>query len=588
MTSRALDFTQPRTLCDAFFTQARRFGSQPFLWSKADGTWQARSWQTVAGQVEQLARGLLTACALQPGERVVIVADNRPEWCIADLAIMAAGGITVPAYTTNTVADHLHILRDCTPSVVICTGKLAPRLLQAATQTAVPPQIILLDPADLRQNPGLSLVMWDDVCKAGQQATDTPLPGLHAHPTETACLIYTSGTGGAPKGVMLSHQAILHNCMGAHQVVVQLGLGEERFLSFLPLSHAYEHTAGQFFPITIGAQIAYAESLDALASNMQEMQPTIMTAVPRLYEVLRQKILRGVERQGGSKAAWFARTLRLGEQALRAPETMRWRDTALNGLCSLLVRRKVKARFGGRLKAFVSGGAPLNSDVGTFFTALGVRILQGYGQTEAAPVISVNIPRRVRLDAVGPTLCGVELNIADDGEICVRGPLVMNGYWNNPLATAQVLDADGWLHTGDIGEISPEGDLRITDRKKDIIVNSGGDNISPQRLEGFLTLEPDIAQAMVHGDGRPHMVALIVPGEDCVRRHQGDPEALRQAVLAAVGRVNSGLSAIEKIRSIALADDAFTIDNGMLTPTLKLRRHVILARYRGLLDALYR
>lgn len=585
MSSRAIDFSLAQNLCETFFAQATRFGEAPFLWSKHQGRYAPLSWQTVRLQVEQAARGFQTALNLPEQARVVIVSDNRPEWCIADLAIMAAGGITVPAYTTNTISDHLHILHDSEASLVICSGKVAPKVMQAATQLAKPPRFVFFDPEEIHQNPGVDWISWEDLLRAGM-ASEHPLPGLHATPKQTACLIYTSGTGGAPKGVMLSHGAILHNCLGAHEVIKMLDLGEQIFLSFLPLSHAYEHTAGQFFPITIGAQIAYAESLDALATNMQEIRPTIMTAVPRLYEVLRQKILRGVDRQGGRQAAWFHRTVHLGSKAFNG--SLSFPEHLLNLLCGLLVRRKVKQRFGGRLKAFVSGGAPLNADIGSFFTALGVRILQGYGQTEAAPVISVTLPSRIRSGAVGPAMKGVELKIADDGEICVRGPMVMNGYWNNPTATAQVLDADGWLHTGDIGEITDEGDLRITDRKKDIIVNSGGDNLSPQRVEGFLTLESDIAQAMVFGDGRPHLVALIVPEQTLKDRLYGTPEALHQTLWQAVSRVNQTLSPLEKIRAIAVADDQFTIDNGMLTPTLKLRRHIILKTYRGRLEALYR
>jgi long-chain acyl-CoA synthetase len=585
LADHAIDFEKTANLGAMFFSQAEKFSQHPLLWRKVDGTYQPLPWALVATEIRHMAHAL--SQRITPGERVVIVAENRPEWLIADLAILVAGGISVPSYTTHTVADVLHVLSDCAASLVICSGSQAAKATQAAIQLSAPPRFVVLDDVPLKQNPNLDLELWDTVLSEGKTLTASAaaLPGLQAQRDDIACLIYTSGTGGAPKGVMLSHGAILHNCRGAHDVLLQLGLDAEVFLSFLPLSHAYEHTAGQFFPLSIGAQIAYAESIDALAGNMLEVRPTIMTAVPRLYEVLRQKIIRGIEREGGAKLRWFNRTLSLGQKRLSGQRLspVEWLQ---DRLCDLLVRRKVRARFGGRLKAFVSGGAPLNAEVGGFFTALGVCILQGYGQTEAAPVISVNLPGRVRLDAVGPPLHGTEVKIADDGEICVRGEMMMKGYWNAPKATAKAIDADGWLHTGDIGEMSSQGDLKITDRKKDIIVNSGGDNISPQRIEGYLTLEPAIAQALIYGDRRPHLVALIVPA-DPIPSDPAVRATLETSIREALGRVNQGLSAMEKIRKFTLADAPFTPENGMLTPTVKLRRHAILDIYRERLESLY-
>lgn len=598
MAGRAIDFIHAASLTAMFYDQAAALAKRPLLWDKRDGVWRARTWAEAAGEVSALANGLIES-GIRHGDRVVIVSENRPEWCLADLAIMAAGGITTPAYTTNTVNDHLHILNDCeAAAVIVSTAKLAGPVFQAAAHARHQPLVIVMETDGLRQNPGLDLLTWDEVRSRG---AGKPRPDLVARTRRhhTACIIYTSGTGGAPKGVVLSHGAILRNCAGAYKVLLDLGLEDEAFLSFLPLSHAYEHTAGQFFPLTIGAQIYYAESVDALSANLVETRPTIVTAVPRLYEVLRHKVLHGVKRQGGSKAKWFERTLDLGLKRQRAPQDMTLRERVLDLLCTLLVRRKVAQRFGGRLKAFVSGGAPLNPEVGMFFTAIGVRILQGYGQTEAAPVISVNVPRHVKMETVGPPLEGVELKIADDGEICVRGELVMRGYWNNAEATAQAIDPQGWLHTGDIGELDAEGYLRITDRKKDIIVNSGGDNVSPQRVEGFLCLEPEIAQAMVHGDKRPHLVALVVPDAEFAAtwaKQAGmaaDLPALienrdfRQAIGAAVDRVNRILSPVEKVRRFLLVAEPFSVENEMMTPTLKIRRHVIRQTYGERLDELY-
>jgi long-chain acyl-CoA synthetase len=397
---------------------------------------------------------------------------------------------------------------------------------------------------------------------------------------------------------MLSHGALLADAHGAGQVLAAITDGDDVFLSFLPLSHAYEHLAGFLLPILVGAQIYYAESVEVLAANMVEVRPTIMTAVPRLYETMRARILNALDRQGGMKKTLFLKAVELGARRYRQNGRLGPVDAVLDRLLERSVRTKVAARFGGRLKALVSGGAPLSFEVGLFFTALGVRILQGYGQTEAAPVISVNLPGKIKLETVGPAISGCEVTIAADGEILVRGEIVMQGYWNDAAATTAVLHG-GWLHTGDIGEVDSDGYIRITDRKKDIIVNSGGDNVSPQRVEGFLTLQPEIAQAMAHGDRRPHLVALLVPDAEWAAgwaRANTKPTDLaalvedadfRRAIQEAVDRVNKTLSPIEKVRKFMLSAEAFTTDNGMLTPTMKIRRHVIRKTWGERLEALY-
>ena len=397
---------------------------------------------------------------------------------------------------------------------------------------------------------------------------------------------------------MLSHGAIIANCKGAQRLLLELGLDDEVFLSFLPLSHSYEHTAGLMFPISIGAQIYYAEGVDKLAGNMLETHPTLMTAVPRLYETMHGRIVRGVRQSGGLKEKLFNKAVELGTRKYE-------RGGGLGPIAALgdaaldrLVRAKVRDRFGGRLKALISGGAPLNYDIGVFFTALGLKILQGYGQTESAPVVSCNPPSRVKIDTVGPPVVDVEVKIADDGEILVRGELVMNGYWEDAEATAETV-RDGWLHTGDIGELDADGYIRITDRKKDIIVNSGGDNVSPQRVEGFLTVQPEIAQAMVYGDKRPHLVALLVADDEFVRdwakSHGKSADAgelagdtdFRNAISEAIDRVNASLSVIERVRRFTVTNEPFTIENSLLTPSLKIRRHKITEIHRDALEALY-
>ena len=588
-------------LISMFFAQAEKHSDKPFLWAKEEGEYVSQSWRDVAETVMALAKGL-KQLGIEDGDRVVLCSENRPEWPIAHLAIMAAGGITVPAYTTNTVNDHLYIFSNSgAKAAIVSTKKLGERLVPAAHQTDGVSFVVSMENVDVSQSPGPDLKNWGDVVKAGESIDGDMSEAIHKFTGEdTAVIIYTSGTGGAPKGVMLPHKAILHNCRGAeHLLKEDFGLDEEIFLSFLPLSHSYEYTAGQFFPISIGAQIYYAEGIEHLATNMAEARPTIMTAVPRLYETMHGRIMRGVEKAGGMKAKLFATAVRLGQKELANPGSLSMGEKVSNAVVEKLVRNKVRANFGGRLKALVSGGAPLNPDIGNFFSALGLTLLQGYGQTESAPVISCNRPGSIKLDTVGPPLLDTEVKIAGDGEILVRGDLLMQGYWRNDEATNEALK-DGWLHTGDVGHLDEQGRILITDRKKDIIVNSGGDNVSPQRVEGFLTMEPEIAQSMVHGDKRPHLVGLLVPDEDFAKdwaKANGVDYSLEsliknedfvKAIDQAVERVNQNLGVIERVRRFILTADAFTVDNEQMTPTLKVRRHIVTEIYGERLEGLYR
>ncbi|USI73156.1 AMP-dependent synthetase/ligase [Sphingomonas morindae] len=575
-------------LVSLFFTRAAERGEAPFLWRKAETGWVALSWRAVADRVAALAAAL-QARGLKPGDRVLLVSENRPEWLIADLAIMAAGGVTVPAYTSNTSADHAHVLENSgAVMAIVSTQALAHRLVPAMLGAGCCTRLIGMDEMRIGQS-GSFLFERLEALFAEPATVAACVAGAAAlRRDDLACLIYTSGTGGAPRGVRQHHGAILHNISGCARIIDEdFGMGEEVFLSFLPLSHAYEHSAGQFLPIAIGAQIYYAEGLEKLAANIEEVRPTIMVVVPRLFELLRARVVKAIEKQG-RVPAWLL------DQALALPDQPRPWQRPLDLLLAATIRRRVRARFGGRMKALVSGGAPLNPEVGRFFQSLGLVILQGYGQTEAAPVISCNRPKAgIKLDTVGPPISGMTLRIAEDGEILVRGESVMHGYWRAEQETAQAIDEAGWLHTGDIGHLDEAGRLVITDRKKDIIVNDKGDNVAPQRVEGMLTLQPEIVQAMVSGDRRPYLVALVVPDpewREAWRRSQGpaDEAALVRALQAAVDRVNARLSPIEKIRRIILADEPFTTENGELTPSLKVRRHVLRARYGERLDALYR
>ncbi len=588
-----------RSLPQMFFEQAAALGDKPFVWSKTGGTYRPLSYAEAARRTNLAARGL-AALGVGRGERLALVCESRPEFPVADIAIMSLGAISVPAFTTNTPADHRHVLdHSGAGGLVVSTAALARRVLPALAEAPSVRFVVCLEPLPGPATAGVAVLGWDELLARGAAAPDDVAARVAAIArTDTACFIYTSGTGGVPKGVMLTHGSILANCMGAFHLLADFGLGDEVFLSFLPLSHSYEHTTGQFFPISLGAQIYYAESTDRLLDNMAEARPTIMTAVPRLYEVMHQRIRRQVARAGPLRRRLFELAVALGRKRYEHPGTLTLAERLLDAVADRLVRDRVRARFGGRLKAMVSGGAAMSYDIGVFFRALGLNIIQGYGQTEASPVISANPPARCRLHTVGPPIRGVEVRIAEDGEILVRGEGVMKGYWRDEAATAAAL-RDGWLHTGDIGRFDEAGYLQITDRKKDIIVLSGGDNVAPARIEGFLVAQPEIAQAMVYGDRRPHLVGLVVPDHDFMAEwarancRRADPAALaddpdfRRAVGAAVERVNAALSPIERVRRFIIAREAFTIDNGMMTPSMKIRRHRIREAYGAALEALY-
>jgi long-chain acyl-CoA synthetase len=594
------DFDTFPNLVSMFYARALHFGDAPFLSAKIGGEWLSTSWKETARQVAGFAKSL-KALGLEEGDRVMLVSENRPEWCIADLGIMAAGCITVPTYTSNTERDHQHIMNNSgARAVIVSTTKLAKILMPAAMRSSDAEFIIGIEPLPQAQSGRLEYHNWSDMIAGTElDVAANMLEMQSVTRDDVACIIYTSGTGGAPRGVMQPHGAILHNVDGATEILREdFGLNDEVFLSFLPLSHAYEHSGGQFLPIGVGAQIYYAEGLEKLMSNIEETRPTIMVVVPRLFEVIRARMIKAIEKQGKLPNFMMDQALSIGERDMAGKK--RLRDAPMRFILSKAFKPKIAARFGGRMKALVSGGAPLNPEIGVFFQSLGITLLQGYGQTESGPVLSCNRPSAgLKMDTVGPPLKNTEVKIAEDGEILVRGPLVMKGYWRNKTETNRVIK-DGWLHTGDIGLIDAGGRIKITDRKKDLIVNDKGDNIAPQKVEGMLTLQPEILQAMVSGDKRPYIVGLIVPDPEWALEWtrsqgmkynfgelQGNP-AFRSAVRTAVDRVNSELSVTEKVRQFEFADEAFAIENEEMTPSMKIRRHVIRERYKDRVDAMYK
>ena len=606
----SINFDQFNSVVSVFQSQSTALNDKPYLWKKLDGKFIPLSWSQTREQVESIAKGLINLGILK-GDRVVILSENSPEWQIADLAIMTIGAISVPAYTTSTTKDYEHIINHSgARCLIVSSHSLAIKAIPAVIKSSKCQNIIKIDDDENRYTEPVNITSWNKIIEEGKNTSwnsvekETYLnfnlkESINKHKRgDTACIIYTSGTGGSPKGVMLSHGAMLTNCSGAQDLLKNLisDLDEIRFLSWLPLSHSYEHTL-QFYEMGIGAQIYYAESIDKLLINMSEVRPHFMTAVPRFYDSLYTRISQGLKNQGKISQILFAATLRLGKKQYYNSK-MTVLEKIFNNILKKVVRKKVNKRFGGSLRALISGGAALNFEVGLYLTALGLPLLQGYGQTETAPVVSANPPEKIKLDTVGTIFKGTRVKIANDGEILVSGENIMNGYWNDPESTASTI-IDGWVHTGDIGEFDDDHYLKITDRKKDIIVNAGGDNISPSRVEEKLNIEPEIAQSMMYGDSKNYLVAIIVPDKDQALQwasdHGKEPDLATlikdsdfiKMMKDVTVKVNNNLSAIEQVRKFLLVEEEFTIENDMMTPTMKVKRFKVKKKYIDQLENLY-
>tara|TARA_B100000965_G_scaffold403155_1_gene430640 strand:- start:312 stop:2102 length:1791 start_codon:yes stop_codon:yes gene_type:complete len=595
----SINFDDYNNIVTMFFEKSEKLKNKPYLWKKNNNIFESLSWENVALSVKSIARSLMDLGVLK-GDRVVILSENRPEWQIADLAIMSIGAITVPVYTTSTTDDYSHVINHSgARCMIISSHELCVKALPAVEGSTDCKNVIKInDDGQSYSNP-VNISQWNDLIKNQENENYSFNEEIKSiKRTDTACIIYTSGTGGNPKGVMLSHGAMLSNCTGAQILLKNLleGMDEIKFLSWLPLSHSYEHTL-QFFTLGIGAQVYYSEGIDKLVINMGEVSPHFMTAVPRFYDSLHTRISQGLKKQGKLSQTLFSTTLRLGKKKYYG-EKLSFIENLTNNILDKLVRRKVNKRFGGSLKALISGGSALNFEVGLYLTALGLPLLQGYGQTETAPVVSANPPEKVKLDTVGPLFHGVKVKIAKDGEILVSGENIMNGYWNDPEATSKTL-INGWVHTGDIGEFDEEDYLKITDRKKDILVNAGGDNISPSRVEAKLDIEPEISQSMLYGDFKNYLVAVIVPDKDFAinwaRENSKDQklesiikeDEFNKIIKEVVNKVNKNLSVIEQVRKFILIDHEFTIENSMMTPSMKVRRFVVKDKYGEKLEKLY-
>ena len=538
------------------------------------------TWEETQKNILKLSR--IIKENIKEGDRCLLVSENRPEWFISDMAIMLSGGITVPAYTTYTEEDYKYLIEDCEPSLLIVSNnEMLKKLSNTINEKEFIKKVITLDELnkvvdnlhiiDEEKYLDFNIILKNNLLKEDKIKNDK------LKRTSPACIIYTSGTGGNPKGVILSHGGILNNLVGACEIMKPLFNSRPVFLTWLPLSHSYEHCV-QFAQIAVGAKVFYAEKIEKLLENISEAKPTIMTAVPRFYQNLYNKININLKKQTGFKAKLINATLRLGKKKL-LNQKMTFSEKLLNFIVEILVRKKIKKQFGGNLKAFVSGGGALDKEIGEFLNSVGLPTLQGYGLTETSPVVSCNPIHKIKVETVGPPFRGNQVKIANDGEILVKGENVMLGYWNKKEETDKVI-IDGWLHTGDIGEIDPEdGYLKITDRKKDIIVSAGGDNISPAKIENMITNEPEIDQCMVYGDKKNYLVALIVPSKDFLKE--------KEKIDNVIEKINKKLTLLEKIKRIQLIDENFSIENGLMTPTMKVKRKKVTEKYKNQLEKLY-
>ena len=558
-------------------TEFNLYGKKNILLSSLKDPKNQFSWSKTFFSIKKLSKEIKKYT--NKGNRCLLISENRPEWFISDLSIMLSGSITVPAYTTYTERDYQYIIDDCTPSIVFVSNMEQFNKVKNIIQNNSSIKKIFtfekLDGVDQNDYKNINDFFLNFEHKTFERSDE--FPQINLVRKDPACIIYTSGTQGNPKGVVLSHGGILNNCAGAFRILEPLLKSRQiKFLTWLPLSHSYEHTV-QFVQISVGAQIYYAESIEKLIKNMNDCKPEIMTAVPRFYQNLYQKINVSFNKAKGLRKILILKMLSLGLKKIKK-EKISFFEKIQNQILDKIVRKKIKAQFGGSLKTFVSGGGALDREVGFFLNAIGLPTLQGYGLTETSPVVSCNPIDDIRVETVGPPFDGNEVKIAEDGEILIKGENVMLGYWNNQEETDKVLK-NGWLYTGDIGEFD-NGYLKITDRKKDIIITPGGDNISPVKIENDLIKLNFIEQALVYGDNKPYLVSLIVL--------TAEQKNLSEDIIDnEIEKLNKNLTKIEKIKKFIIINEQFTIENGMMTPTLKLKRYKIIKKYLKEIENLY-
>ena len=542
-------------LYELFKFQTKKNPKKKFLFRKKNSKWVGFSFEELEKKIDKVI-GFLQNENIKKGDRILLISNNRIEWFIFDASIQAIGAITVPCFSTNNVLDNQFIFMDCKPKLSILENY---DILKKNKDVFKNKKIILIDSyKELNSLEKISNKKYKEKIIKKIKRKDL------------SSIIYTSGTSGKPKGVMLSHGSILHNCEAAYELINDFSIKDERFLSFLPLSHSYERMAGLYFPLSISAKIFYCESIDKVVNDLKEVKPTLVTAVPRFYENIYKKFLYKF-----SKSHFIIKFL-LKIKVLSLTKKISFGKKILVNVFNLLISKKVRKIFGGKLKTFVSGGAALNPEVGNFFLSIGVNILQGYGQTEAGPLISCNSLKNNCSKTVGFPVKDVKVMISKEREILVKGPNLMDGYWNNKILSKKTIK-NGWLHTGDLGYFDSSGRIVINGRIKDLIVTSGGDNISPNKIENLLILSPYLEQALIYGNSRPFIIALIVP----------EKNSTSNSIKNAIIKVNNKLNVNEKIRKYLIIEEPFTYKNGLLTQTLKIKREKVFIKYKSKINALY-
>jgi len=593
---------QYSSLAEMFFSVADRFSAKTAYMFKKDGTYQSISFKDAADKVKSIAGGL-AELGVKSGDKLALLSENRLNWSLTDFAILSLGAVNVPIYP-SLLSKHVEYLINDSESVaiIVSTEDQYKKLKEVQSKCPSLRNVIVMDMAESDD-----YLTFNQLMDKGKEFNDKNPDYIEKQIKNTnvedmATIIYTSGTTGEPKGAMLKHSNFLSNVEGAKEVIV---VDEtDTFLSFLPLCHVFERMAGHFLATYSGSTIAYAESIDTVAENMGEIHPTVMTSVPRLYEKIYAKVLDNVENGPGLKRKIFYWAIGVGKEYINAVMDNKPISGGLKfkrNLAFKLVFSKLAERVGGNMRFFVSGGAPLSKEIAEFFGAAGLIILEGYGLTETSPVISVNTLEKFRFGTVGPILNNVEVKIEDDGEILTRGPHVMIGYFNKEEQTKEAIDSEGWFHTGDIGLIDDDGLLKITDRKKNIIVTAGGKNIAPQAIENLLVTNKYVEQALVIGDKRKFCSAIIVPSFEVVgvwAKEQGIsfendaqlvslPE-VKNLFMQEVNNINNDLASYESIKNITLSDHLFSIESGELTPSLKVKRKIVEENFKDQIEEMYK
>ncbi len=573
-----------------FFNNSELYENKTLFGFKINSNWEHLSWKQSADLVLNISSALHDL-GVKKNDKISIIAENSYKWCVLDLAIISLGAITVPGYTTSNEEEISYLLSHSETSIVFTNEKLLSLVLNILPCLNKVKHVICIDDVNTSkfEKFNINFYTFNQLLNLGSKShvkTNIIQSFISKiDENDVVSIIYTSGTSNKPKGVMLTHKSIISNIVGANELVSEIKIKNHKFLSIIPLSHAYEHTAGFFLPIYIGAEIYFNENRDQIVNDLLSVKPTLMTAVPRLYEVLYRKINNQLLTKNKFSQKLFEKTITFGTKKYKKIK-LSFLEEVQDKVLDKLVRRKFQKNFGGNLQAFISGGAALNEHVGLFFQSLGIKILQGYGQTECSPLISCNPINNIKIDTVGVVIKGLQVKISNENEILIKGSSLMKGYWKDKKNTDKVL-VNGWLHTGDLGSID-DGYLKIFGRANEMIVNSGGENIAPVPIENILLSFEEIEQTMVYGHNKPFLVALIIPNENFFKEYQSNINDLKEKFQNILNTVNQNLSQTKKIRKFILSNEVFSTDNGQLTPTLKIRRHVITARYKDELNDLYK